>query len=196
MKVFLSYSFNDKELYFITLLAEKLQELNYLTDSMQYRAFGTYSLSEVNLRDFKIKSSNFLIGIITKNSKESNKVVNEILVAKKNKIPYIFLVEKGIDLTSIATNFKIFYFDRKNPDEAIEHVKKEVKNAESKFSSSRKVNVSRVKASSGVGAISNSKTRNVTVRKNSTTDNSMAWLFGGVAVGFLIGAISASGSKK
>lgn len=113
MRVFVSYSFIDKELYLLTLLVSKLREKGNIVQ-----------LSDTNyLSDNYINTSDFFVGIITNNSHSINNVFNEYLIAEKYNKQRVLLIEEGVQVN--RNDLKFIRFNRKNPQLAIQQLLKE-----------------------------------------------------------------------
>lgn len=107
MRVFVSYSFIDKELYLLTLLVSKLREKGHIVQ-----------LSDTNyLSENYINNSEFFVGLITNNSHSINNVFNEYLIAERQNKQRILLIEDGIHVDQ--NKVKFIRFNRKNPQAAI-----------------------------------------------------------------------------
>jgi len=106
MKAFVSYSFQDRELYLITLLFEQLRKSGYVVET------GTYN------SQFQIQKSDVFIGIITNDSNSVDYVIQEWEIAKQHNIPNILIIENGINIED-PNSFNFIRFDRKNPNPAI-----------------------------------------------------------------------------
>lgn len=107
MRVFVSYSFIDKELYLLTLLVSKLKEkgnIVQLTDSNY-------------LSDNYISNADFFVGLITNHSHSINNVFNEWQIAEKYNKQRILLIEEGVNV--YRKDIKYIRFNRNNPEIAI-----------------------------------------------------------------------------
>ena len=110
MRVYVSYSFIDKELYLVTLLVSKLREKGNIVQ-----------LSESNyLSENFIKNSEMFVGIVTNNSDSINNVFNEWLVAEKFNRHRILLIEEGVSVN--RNDIKYIRFNRNNPEIAIKQL--------------------------------------------------------------------------
>jgi hypothetical protein len=121
MKVFISYSINDKDQFILTLLSSKLIKSGYqINQSIDFKKEKISSLTKIN-----ISKSELFIGIITGNGFEQKRIMSEWRCAQVGKIPAILLVENTV---SVNENFKFKYivFDRKNPREAIKLLNLEI----------------------------------------------------------------------
>ncbi|NHN25179.1 hypothetical protein FIA58_005755 [Flavobacterium jejuense] len=120
MKVFLSYSLNDQDLFILTLLAEELNKKGFIINQSNDFHTEMSSLTRVN-----INNSNLFIGLISGTGHEKNRVINEWRLATSKNIPCIFLIENTVPINQ---NFKSKYliFDRYNPHQAIEELKKTI----------------------------------------------------------------------
>lgn len=113
MKVFVSYSFIDKELYLLTLLASKLREKgNIVQLSEGQKTYSNY-----------INNCDFFVGIITNNSHSINNVFNEYLFAEQNNKQRILLIEEGVQVS--RKDIEFIGFNRNNPQLAIQQLFKE-----------------------------------------------------------------------
>lgn len=113
MRVFVSYSFIDKELYLLTLLVSKLREKGNIVQ-----------LSDTNYSsDNYINTSDFFVGIITNNSHSINNVFNEYLIAEKFNKQRVLLIEEGVQVN--RNDIKFIRFNRNNPQLAIQQLLKE-----------------------------------------------------------------------
>jgi len=116
MKVFISYSFDDKDEYLVSLLVSELRKSDF---SIASKASVPH-LGDV--QDF-IQTSDFFIGIITKGGKENKSTIIEWRHAAKHKKPKLLIVESGVRLSNVSVNTDIIYFNKKNPEEAIRKLK-------------------------------------------------------------------------
>ncbi|HLO73217.1 MAG TPA: hypothetical protein VK164_04710 [Flavobacterium sp.] len=113
MRIFISYSFLDKELYLITLLVSKLREKGNIVQ-----------LSEVqNTYSNYINNCDFFVGIITNNSHSINNVFNEYLIAESEGKQRILLIEEGVQV--IRNDIEFIRFNRNNPQIAIQQLFKD-----------------------------------------------------------------------
>lgn len=113
MRVFVSYSFVDKELYLLTLLVSKLREKGNVVQLSD----NDY-LSEKN-----IYHSDMFVGIITDNSDSINNVFNEYLFAEQHNKQRILLIEEGVQVN--RKDIQFIRFNRNNPQLAIQQLFKE-----------------------------------------------------------------------
>jgi len=111
MKVFVSYSFQDSELYVITLLFEQLRENGFSVDSSDFSNNGLYN-------NYKISESDFFIGIITNNSETINEVIQQWHVATNLNKQSILLIEDNVYVQDPQA-IKFIRFNRFNPRMAI-----------------------------------------------------------------------------
>lgn len=119
MKVFLSYSLNDRDLFILTLLAEELNKKGlYINQSNDFNSPKSSSLTIVN-----INNSSLFIGLISGTGHEKHRVEREWQLANSKNIPCILLIENSV---TINRNLKSQYiiFDRFNSHHAIEELKK------------------------------------------------------------------------
>lgn len=113
MRVYVSYSFIDKELYLLTLLVSKLREKG-----------NVVQLSESNyLSENFINNSEMFVGIVTNNSDSINNVFNESLIAEKYNRQRILLIEEGVSVN--RNDIEYIRFNRNNPQLAIQRLFKE-----------------------------------------------------------------------
>ena len=111
MKVFVSYSFQDSELYVITLLFEQLRKNGFNVDSSDFSNYGLYN-------NYKISESDFFIGIITNNSETINEVIQQWQVAANLNKQTILLIEDNVHIQDVNA-IKFIRFNRYNPQTAI-----------------------------------------------------------------------------
>jgi len=110
MRVFVSYSFIDKELYLLTLLVSKLREKGYYVQ-----------LSDNNyLSNNYIINSDYFVGLITNQSQSINSVFNEFQTAEKLNKNRVLLIEQGVVVNQ--NNIKYILFDRNDPEKAIQQL--------------------------------------------------------------------------
>lgn len=113
MRVFVSYSFIDKELYLLTLLVSKLREKG-----------NTVQLSDNNyLSENYINNSELFVGLITNHSDSINNVFNEWQIAEKLGKQRILLIEEGVNV--YRNDIEFIRFNRNNPQLAIQQLFKE-----------------------------------------------------------------------
>lgn len=113
MRIFISYSFLDKELYLITLLVSKLREKGNIVQLSEGQ--NTYSNY--------INNCDFFVGIITNNSHSINNVFNEYLIAESEGKQRILLIEEGVQVSRNDIDF--IRFNRNNPQLAIQQLFKD-----------------------------------------------------------------------
>ena len=107
-RVFISYSIEDSNLHLISLLLEHLRKNNY-----------SVSVSNQWIdSDLKIANSDIFIGIITNKSNSIDYVVKEWQIARKNNIPYVLIVEEGVNVDE-SSDINFIRFNRANPQSAI-----------------------------------------------------------------------------
>ncbi len=110
MRVFVSYSFIDKELYLLTLLVSKLREKGNIVQ-----------LSDNNhLSENYINNSEFFVGLITNHSHSINNVFNEYLIAERQGKQRILLIEEGVQVNK--NDIQFIRFHRNNPQLAIDQL--------------------------------------------------------------------------
>jgi hypothetical protein len=108
MKVFISYSFQDGELYLLSLLIDKLQ--------IQGHQIRTTDFLLENNR-FHLNSSDLFIGIVTNHSDDISNVLNDWEYAKQLNKKTILLIEEGVNVSDPSISF--VRFNRNNPEVAI-----------------------------------------------------------------------------
>ncbi len=113
MRVFVSYSFIDKELYLLTLLVSKLRDKGNIVQ---------LSDSDV-LSENYISNSDMFVGIITNNSHSINNVFREWQIAEKYMKQRILLIEEGVQVN--RKDIEFIRFNRNNPQLAIQQLFKE-----------------------------------------------------------------------
>lgn len=108
MNVFVSYSFNDSELYLLSLLLKKLRiQGHHVTTSDVY----------FENNEFNISNSDLFLGIVTNDSESINEVVTEWQLAKNHGVRSILLVEEGVNLN--GNTVEHIRFNRHNSEPAI-----------------------------------------------------------------------------
>lgn len=113
MRVFVSYSFIDKELYLLTLLVSKLREKGHIVQ-----------LSDTSyLSENYINNSEFFVGLITNHSHSINDVFNEWQIAEKFGKQRILLIEEGVQVG--RKDIEFIRFNRNNPQLAIQQLFKD-----------------------------------------------------------------------
>lgn len=123
MRVFVSYSFIDKELYLLTLLVSKLREKGNIVQ-----------LSDNNyLVEKYINNSDFFVGLITNHSLSINNVFKEWEIAEKFRKQRILLIEEGVQVN--RKDIKFIRFNRNNPEVAIKQLFEENEKKSEKKSS-------------------------------------------------------------
>lgn len=123
MRVFVSYSFIDKELYLLTLLVSKLREKGNIVQLSDNNYFS----------ENYINNSELFVGLITNHSHSINNVFNEFLIAEKYNKQRILLIEEGIDVN--RNDIQYIRFNRNNPQLAINQLFKENENKPSEKTS-------------------------------------------------------------
>lgn len=108
MRVFISYSFQDEELYLLSLLIDKLQG--------QGHQIRTTDFILENNR-FHLNSSDLFIGIVTNYSDDISDVLNDWDYAKKMNKKTILLIEEGVQVNDQSISF--IRFNRNKPEGAI-----------------------------------------------------------------------------
>lgn len=114
MRVFLSHSHKDLE------LANKIKE--FIKSKCEvYIASEDYQLGQPLPQKIEknIKSSSYLIVLITRNGTGSDWINQEIGFAKGCKIPIIPIVEQGIRPPAFLEGLEYLQLDRKKPEDAI-----------------------------------------------------------------------------
>ena len=112
MKVFLSYSFNDNELYLITLLVDLFQKEGHsieTSDMFLGEPLRNYS--------YKVEHSDLFLGIISDSGNSKELVLKEYRYAKKCSISSVLLVEDSLEVSPTIKNY--ISFNRNNPEKAI-----------------------------------------------------------------------------
>lgn len=108
MRVFISYSFQDEELYLLSLLIDKLQG--------QGHQIRTTDFILENNR-FHLNSSDLFIGIVTNYSDDISDVLNDWDYAKKMNKKTLLLIEEGVQVNDQSISF--IRFNRNKPEGAI-----------------------------------------------------------------------------
>lgn len=108
MRVFISYSFQDEELYLLSLLIDKLQKQGHQVRTTDF-------LIENNR--YHLNNSDLFIGIITLHSDDIVSVLDEWEYAKRLHKKSILLVEEGVTVKDSSISF--IRFNRHNPEKAI-----------------------------------------------------------------------------
>ena len=108
MRVFISYSFQDEELYLLSLLIDKLQG--------QGHQIRTTDFILENNR-FHLNSSDLFIGIVTNYSDDISDVLDDWEYAKKLNKKTILLIEEGVQVNDKTISF--IRFNRNKPEVAI-----------------------------------------------------------------------------
>lgn len=118
MKVFLSYSLNDRDLFILTLLGEELNKKGFYIN--QSNDFNT-RMSPLTI--VNINNSSLFIGLISGTGHEKSRVEREWQIANSKNIPCILLIENTVP---INRNFESQYiiFDRFDSHKAIEELNK------------------------------------------------------------------------
>lgn len=113
MKAFISYSFNDEDMYLVSLLVGDLTKKGFSVNSSHnaLRMVGSPAADYIS-------SSDLFVGIVTKSGREHKAVIREWQHANKYGVPNLLLVEKGIHIAQ--PNNSIIEFDRTNPKAAID----------------------------------------------------------------------------
>jgi 3-methyladenine DNA glycosylase AlkC len=117
MKVFLSYSLNDSNLYVIPMLVTHLkkQNMEVLT------SYETSNIAPFN--NFQSMNASLFIALLTKSGNQNEKVSKEWNNAIKSKIPTIALIENSFKLPDQFNNWpNIIRFDRTNPSKSISQI--------------------------------------------------------------------------
>ena len=128
MRAYLSYSISEDEHYLASILSGSLWENGFVVDS-------THDKSKQHLAYLKILNSNLFVGFLSINGSNLNKVVYEHSIAVSNKIPSILLIEDKIhQLPTGFVSHNIIYFNRHNPQPAIDLIAQNTKKKENKSS--------------------------------------------------------------
>ena len=137
MKVFISYSINDKDQFILTLLSSELVKKGYeINQSTDFQKTELSSLTKIN-----ISKAELFIGIITGTGFEQKRIMHEWRRAQVGKVPSILLVENTVPVND-NFNFRYIAFDRKYPEKAIDILNKEIqKNNLSKQKNTKALNL-------------------------------------------------------
>lgn len=163
MKAFVSYSLNSTEKYILSLLSMNLKENGINTVSSYSSKIGPIYSS-----DNQIRACQFFIGIISFKGLNKKKVLEEWKAARNSKIPGLLLIEDRVKITSGSANSPtVVRFNRNKPEEAIEIVNANIKQASKKIGTKKVV-------------------------KN---DNTASWVLGGTALLLLLGLLSSDDKK-
>lgn len=108
MRVFISYSFQDEELYLLSLLIDKLQKQGHQIKTTDF-------LLQNNV--YHLNYTDLFIGIITMHSDEVESVLSLWEQAKQLQKKSILLVEDGVYVNDSSISF--IPFNRHNPEKAI-----------------------------------------------------------------------------
>ena len=110
----------------------------------------------------QINKSNLFIGIITKTGNANRRVFNEWKEATKRRIPSLLLIEDNVTVSpKLAEHPNVLFFNRQKPKRAIETIKTRI-----------------------------AKTKQSILGKKRDNDNTMAWVFGGLAALAIIGLLA------
>ncbi|MDD8019895.1 MAG: toll/interleukin-1 receptor domain-containing protein [Acidobacteriota bacterium] len=109
MKVFLSFSIKDFNL--AKNLKEALKAICDVYIASEDIRPGTPLWKKI---EANIRSSNFIIVLMTKNAEGSAMVQQEIATAKANHITVIPVVERGVQLKGILEGIEYIEFDKQN----------------------------------------------------------------------------------
>lgn len=118
MKVFISYSLNDADLFVIPTLVRHLNEQGM-------EAVTSYT-SDANspVWNFNAMGATLFIALITQTGKQNDKVVREWSNALQQKLPSIALVEDTPFFRSDFSHYpNAVFFNRHNPSPAIQQIK-------------------------------------------------------------------------
>lgn len=111
MNVFVSYSFDDGDLYLLSLLLKKLrQEGHHVATSDMY----------VENSEYDISHSDVFLGIITNNSDSIDDVFIEFEIAQDHGLDSILVIEREVSVKD--PDFKFIRFDRHNVQPAIDQL--------------------------------------------------------------------------
>ena len=120
MKVFLSYSVNDRDQYILTLLSGELNKQGFtMTQSSDFNV----DMSE--LTKFNVRKSQLFIGLMTGTGREKKRVYKEWQLAHNAKKPTILLIENTVRLNP-SFKFPYISFDRNDPRVAVQQLKREI----------------------------------------------------------------------
>lgn len=118
MRAYLSYSISNNEHYLASILSSSLWNNGFAVDS-------NHNKSDHYLAYLKILNSNLFIGFLSVNGDNPDKVVYEHSIAVEKNIPSILLIEDSIhQLPTGFVNHNIIYFNRHNPQSAIDLIEK------------------------------------------------------------------------
>ncbi len=121
MKVFISYSINDKDQFILTLLSSELVKKGFeISQSVDFQKDEISSLTKIN-----ISKSDLFIGIITGTGYEQKRIMQEWRRAQIGKVPAILLVENTVKVSD-KFKFKYVSFNRKKPEQAIDVLNEEI----------------------------------------------------------------------
>jgi len=126
MRAFLSHSIPDTEHYLVSTLSGSLWDNHFAVTS-------TYGESERAFAHLRILNTNLFIGFVSIHGDQPDKVIHEHSIAVEGHIPTILLVEKGLYPLPLGfTNHNVVYFDRQNPQAAIDFIIENTNNKENK----------------------------------------------------------------
>jgi len=121
MKVFISYSINDKDQYILTLLSSELNKKGYqINQSTDFQKNELSPLTKIN-----ISKAELFIGIITGTGFEQKRIMKEWRCAQVGSVPAILLVENTVKVSD-KFKFKYFTFNRKKPKQVIDLLEQEI----------------------------------------------------------------------
>ncbi len=180
MRVFLSYSINDSDLYVIPRLSQYLRANGHLVKS-------SVSLSPVDpdssqaLINSNIKNSNLFIGIITKWGNQHQKVRREFAAAGLLNTPRILLVERGVEADLKDPN--VISFNRDHTDFTMNAIHQKIEDANRKLT--------QYVPDFPVPEYSKPITHNAKQQQN----NAWAWVLGGAALLLALSVLSSDDDK-
>lgn len=126
MRAFLSDSTSDNEHYLVSTLSGSLWDNHFAVAS-------TYGESERKFAHLRILNTNLFVGFISINGSQPDKVIHEHSIAVEGHIPTILLIEKGVYPLPLGfINHNVVYFDRQNPQTAIDFIIENTNNKENK----------------------------------------------------------------
>lgn len=121
VNAFLSCSLNDRDKYVISILASELQDKGIgVSQSSDFR-------NELSPRTIhQIKISNLVIGIVTGESREIGRILNEWKEAMKFNVPSILLVQNTVPIDFSEYKFPIITFSKSSPQQALDKLHDEM----------------------------------------------------------------------
>jgi hypothetical protein len=121
MKAFLSYSLRDSQEYVVTIMARQLQEKGYTL--MTHAGSGLTS----DPLSWTLRGCGLFIGVVTTQSDEYNRVIQEYNQACAWQIPALLLYEYNAALyEGVLDHPNVVVFDRYNPDPTLQEVRNRI----------------------------------------------------------------------